>query len=151
MAYTAYEYDVFISYAHADDVADASGKGWVEQFYDELRKNLPQRLHGHTPSIFFDRTNVASNHQLNKLRSAARNSAVFLAIASSNYAERPWTREELAAFVRNNNWNDRDETRLFAVECLEPDDRSAYPVPLDSHIPLQFWEAHGAVAIPLRP
>ncbi len=150
MSYTRYEYDVFISYAHADDVRDSSGKGWVEQFQDDLREFLPQRLNGNTPSVFFDRTTVASNHQLAKLRAAARNSAVLLAVTSPNYAARPWTREELAAFTTSNDWHDEEETRLFAVECLEPDDRDAYPPPLDSHIAMPFWEKHGSISLPLR-
>lgn len=150
MSYTRHEYDVFISYAHVDDVRDSSGKGWVEQFQEDLREFLPQRLGGNTPSVFFDRTNVASNHQLAKLRAAARNSAVLLAVASPNYAARPWTREELQAFTTNSDWCDGEETRLFAIECLEPDDRSAYPPPLDSHIAMPFWEKHGSISLPLR-
>jgi len=151
MAYTSFEYDIFISYAHADDVADASGKGWVAQFQEALRKLLPQRLLGNTPVIFFDHAEVASNHQLSKLRTAARNSAIFLAIVSPTYAARPWTREELAAFTGGNDWNDADATRLFAVECLEPDDRQAYPTPLDTHLATPFWETHDQLAMPLRP
>lgn len=149
MSYTRYEYDVFISYAHADDVRDASGKGWVEQFQEDLRAFLPQRLSGNIPSIFFDRTEIASNHQLAKLRAAARNAAVLLAVTSPNYAARPWTREELQAFTTSNDWQDGEETRLFAIECLEPESRTAYPPPLDSHIAMPFWEKHGAISMPL--
>ena len=151
MGYTGYEYDVFISYAHADDIPDAFGNGWVGQFQDELRKILPQRLKGEIPSIFFDRSDIKSNHQLGKLRAAARNSAVFVAITSPNYAARSWTREELRAFTESNKWNEEGETRICAVECLEPEGRDTFPPPLDTHIALPLWEMRGTVSIPLRP
>jgi TIR domain len=151
MAYTSYKFDVFISYARADDVKNDSDKGWVEQLYEKLRDALPQRLAGDDVTIFFDRYKVKSNDQLDRLQFAAQNSAVFLAIVSDAYAARDWTRRELDAFVRNNSWRTADQTRLFAVECLEPSNRAALPSPLNTHIGKPFWKRHGSAALPLEP
>ncbi len=101
--------------------------------------------------MFFDRTEIESNHQFDKLRDAASDSAVFLAIVSGAYAEREWTRRELEAFTQAASWKDGTETRLFAIECVEPTDRCLYPAPLDTHIAQQFWKRHGAVSMPLWP
>jgi hypothetical protein len=68
---------------------------------------------------------------------AARRSAVFLAIASRSYASREWTRQELAAFVRT----PQDTSRLFAVECLPLGVGEVYPVPLQEHHRMAFWRA----------
>jgi len=151
MGYTACEWDIFISYARADDVAVASEKGWVERLYEELSKLLPQQLGGGTPTIFFDRNSSASNHQLDRLITAARNAAVFLAIASDSYAARPWTRKELDAFVAHNRWNDADATRLFAVECREPENRACFPPPLDNAMARPMWKRLGKTTLPLQP
>ncbi len=151
MGYTACEWDIFISYARADDVAVASEKGWVERLYEELSKLLPQQLGGGNPTIFFDRNSSASNHQLDRLVTAARNAAVFLAIASDSYAGRDWTRKELDAFVAHNRWNDGDETRLFAVECREPENRARFPHPLDNAMARPMWKRLGKTTLPLQP
>ncbi len=151
MGYTACEWDIFISYARADDVAVASEKGWVERLYEELSKLLPQQLGGGSPTIFFDRNSSASNHQLDRLVTAARNAAVFLAIASDSYAARDWTRKELDAFVAHNRWNDGDETRLFAVECREPENRTRFPHPLDNAMARPMWKRLGKTTLPLQP
>lgn len=151
MSFTRYEWDVFLSYAHVDDVADVDRKGWVRHLYENVRDRLHRRLGGTPPKIFFDETSVAANHQLDRLCSAARKSAVFLAVTSTNYADRPWTKKELDAFIDSNPWNESNETRLFAVECLDPEDRSLLPHPLDNHIGAYLWEDYGSGCRSLRP
>src|SRR5947208_1537839 len=115
MAYVpGYDYDVFVSYAHADEAADASGE-WATQFVNCLERAVKHRLGGSEElRIFFDTATLGSNQQLEEILTAAHRSAVFLAIASRSYASRDWTRHELAAFVRI----PEDTSRLFAVECL---------------------------------
>ena len=151
MAYTSYKYDVFISYARADDVRGGSDKGWVEQLHEKLRELLPQRLAGDEPVIFFDREKVKSNDQLDRLQAAAQNSAIFLAVVSDAYAARDWTRRELDAFISHNDWNSGETTRLFAIECLEPANRSGLPNPLNSHIGKPFWKKAGSSSTPMEP
>jgi hypothetical protein len=138
MAYVSgYDHDVFVSYAHADEAADSSGK-WATELVDRLRGALKHRLGGSEElRIFFDTASLRSNQQLEEMLTAARRSAVFLAIASRSYASRAWTRQELAAFVRV----PEDTSRLFAIECLPLAEGELYPAPLQEHHRMPFWRA----------
>ena len=142
------DYDVFVSYARADEAADASGK-WTTQFVDYLSGALKLRLGGSDElRIFFDSASLSSNQQLEEMLTAVRRSAVFLAIASRSYASRDWTRQELAAFIRK----PEDTSRLFAAECLPLDAGETYPPPLQEHHRMTFWRAlspSSSTAIPL--
>jgi len=147
-----FQYDVFLSYARADDIGDASGRGWVSQFVDSLICALKQRLGGSNEiRVFFDTRELSSNQQLSELLKAAQNAALFVAIASRSYAERTWTKLELEAFFGAT----RKTCRLFAVECL-PLDGGQYPPPLDQQNRMPFYRsdpphAEMSVWIPLSP
>ena len=138
MAYVpGYDHDVFVSYAHADEAANSSGK-WATELVDRLHGALKHRLGGSEElSVFFDTACLGSNQQLEEMLTAARRSAVFLAIASRSYASRDWTRQELAAFVRI----PEDTSRLFAIECLPLGEGERYPPPLQEHHRMTFWRA----------
>lgn len=141
MAYVpGYQHDVFVSYAHADDVLDAAGHRWVSRFIELLREALRQRLAGTGDlRVFFDSASLHANHQMEELLAAARGSAIFLAIASRSYAARDWTRRELQAFADASG----DTRRLFAVECMPLDPGETYPEPLKGHKRLPFWRSAG--------
>lgn len=145
---TGYDHDVFVSYAHADESADVSGK-WVSQFVDCLRGALRLRLGGSAElRIFFDSGSLHPNQQLEEILTAVRRSAVFLAIASRSYAARDWTRQELAAFIRVPG----DTARLFAVECLPLGHGETYPAPLQHQHRMKLWcplDPHNSTPIPL--
>jgi len=147
---SGFQHDVFVSYARADDIVDASGRGWVSQFVDSLTGALRQRLGGSNEiRVFFDTRDLISNQQLSELLEAARHTALFLAIPSRSYAERDWTKQELEAFIAAA----RDTHRLFAAECL-PLDGSRYPPPLDQHNRMPFYRNDSAPSetpIPLSP
>jgi hypothetical protein len=147
----SFQYDVFISYARADDTPDASGKGWVSQFVAQLECALKQRLGGTDAlRIFFDSRNLNPNHQLNELLEAVRSSATFVAVSSRSYANRDWTKDELAAFAKSTD----DLRRLFAIECLPLDEGHTYPTPLQEHKREAFWRVnapHSSTPMPLSP
>lgn len=141
-----YHYDVFISYAHADNDPDLGDGLWVSTFKRKLQAALRQQLGGADDlAIFFDESSLNSNHQLDKLTAAARDCAVFLAIKSPSYAQRPWTRQELAAFIGTKP----DLERLFSIECQPLEEGETYPSPLQNHTHLPFWQSHPRTAIPL--
>lgn len=146
MAYVNnFQHDVFISYAHVDD----EGEAWVSQFVKQLECAIKQRLGGRIlPEIYFDAKCLNANHPLPELLEAARNSAIFVAVASRAYATRDWTQQELAAFSNTNP----DLLRLFAAECLPLSDGDTYPDPLENHTRLPFWrtnEPHSTTPMPL--
>ena len=137
--FSGYDYDLFVSYAHADDIATDSQGGWVTHFVRQLEPYLRRRGVPETLRIFFDSRATGGNSHLPELLSAVRRSALFLAVGSPSYAVRDWPRQELDAFVENVS----DPSRLFMIECLPLSDGDRYPPPLDRHIPVRFWKASG--------
>ena len=144
-----YKYDVFVSYARVDDEEDMpGGLNWVSTFEKYLTRALRKRLAtGDQLSVFFDRRTVSSNDVLSELEAAARDSAVFLAVCSPNYAEREWTRKELAAFTGASD----DSKRLFAVEILPLDGGQAYPEGLQERVREPFMVPTSDVGTTLMP
>lgn len=141
-----FEYDIFLSYAHADDTATDGKAGWVAEFVRHLQQALCQRLGGtEVPKIFFDSRITGANYHLPELLVAAKQSALFLAVGSPSYVARDWPRQELEAF----SGNIQDVTRLFLIECLPLNEREFYPPPLNNHIRLEFWKPTGRRLIPI--
>ncbi len=98
MATTDEDYDLFISYASADDDRAAPFDRWVTRFVEALRKTLKTKLKGREPKIYFDRRVIEANHQLEEILRACKRSRIFLAVQSSTYHSRDWTRYEVEAF-----------------------------------------------------
>jgi hypothetical protein len=145
-----YDYDVFISYAHADNEADALGEAWVSVFVQNLQTALEQRS-GKVGQIkfYYDNTNLQGNHPLEEILRNVTRSATFVAVCSPTYATRDWTRDELRTFVTAG-----DPTRLFAIERipLYGDDR--YPDPLNDYHRIPFWQkdqVEADIALPITP
>jgi hypothetical protein len=141
-----FDYDIFVSYAHADDIAAGDQDGWVAQFVRHLEAALRQRLGGTAAlRVFFDSRTTGANSHLPELLAAARGSALFLAVGSPSYAVRDWPHQELQTFVAQTP----DLSRLFMIECLPLSEDERYPAPLDNHIHLEFWKPSGRRQIPM--
>lgn len=96
--------DVFISYAHDDDVP--AGAGWISQFEQRLQafleKNLGKKLEPKVQKDTGTVSNIGDAHQ--QLSDNFKNSAVLLMIVSPNYLaseycalEREWFENAVAA------------------------------------------------------
>src|SRR5277367_5508488 len=139
-------YDLFISYAHADNIAAEDGEGWVTSFVNRLRAALAQRLGAAQDlTIFRDDSEMRANSRLPDLLTATRSSALFLVIGSPSYVAHDWTKRELAAFIQQN----QDPTRLFLVELLPLDSGEDYPPPLNENMHIEFWKPSGPRQIPM--
>lgn len=104
-----YEFDVFVSYSHAND-----HDKWVTRFLEGLRNRLAEH-----PSkdikIFYDARSLQGNHELTpELRRAVAASAVFLPIVSRSYMTSEWCRAECRTFLEANP-NRRWAGRVFPV------------------------------------
>ena len=140
-----FEYDLFVSYAHVDDLAEGEC-GWVTGFVKRLEPALRQRLGGgEALKIFFDSRATGANYRLPELLVAVRKSALLLVVGSPSYAGRDWPRQELEAFVAQTE----DLNRLFMIEVLPLGESERYPAPLDSHIRLEFWKPTGRRNVPM--
>lgn len=102
MAYIdGFEYDIFISYAHVDNLVASGESPWVEQFHEKLEIALAKRI-GRMglvkiwrdkrldPAQFFDQT----------IQTAIEKSAIFLALTSHAYLESDYCQQELQMFYK---------------------------------------------------
>jgi len=90
-----YDFDIFISYAHAD------GREWVDTFSAELVSSLHSRLPGRDkPEIFLDKHDLrAGDHVDSVVADGIGRSALFLAFISPQYLASPaCMRDELEGF-----------------------------------------------------
>ena len=136
MAYiSTFQHDIFVSYAHVDDEKSKGSMGLVTFIVEELMTMIRQRLPNYDSfDHFFDRRSIDSATENQRFEEAARNSAIFIAICSPNYAVRPHTREELSAFMECG-----ESSRVFAVELLPPECESDYLPPLEIKIRRRFY------------
>jgi hypothetical protein len=141
-----FEYDLFVSYAHADDLPEEGDEGWVGQFVKRLEPALRQRLGGDEKlRIFFDNRETGANYELTELLTAVRQSALLLAVSSPGYAARGWPRQELETFVGQTH----DPSRLFAVECLPVGADECLPAALENHYRVKLWKPSGPKNTPM--
>ncbi len=145
-----YEYDLFISYARIDDSAQVvNGRGWVSEFVERLTGHVRGQLGGGARNFrfFFDRGGLQLNEDLERIKAAARRSALFLALTSKSYAESEWCRAEVDAFA---GVDSRGE-RLFALEILPLEEGRKFGSRLDELNRLYFWEVRSTQSEAPRP
>jgi hypothetical protein len=90
-------HDLFISYA-----SENNREGWVEQFANALGQELGDLLGRQfipKDSVFFDKRELEVAQSFpDRLKAAARDSAILVPILSSGYLESPWCNRERTAF-----------------------------------------------------
>ncbi len=146
MAYVpGYRHDVFVSYAHFDNEADAQDVRWVSRFQVDLKNALRQRL-GEEPVIFYDTRNFEANDQVDILLEQARQSAIFLAVSSPSYVARAFTIGELTAFCDTGP----NANRVVTVELLPVEDSQNHPLLLARKRTPFWWKDKAEQDIPLR-
>ncbi|MDF7775795.1 toll/interleukin-1 receptor domain-containing protein [Sphingomonas sp. AOB5] len=116
------DYDIFVSYASADDRLPAPCNHWVTRFVESLSSTLTYVM-GEEPRIYFAPRTSEANHELRDIEAACRKSRIFLAIASPSYLTRDWPKRELGAFLEVAP----DPRRLFVV-ATAPVDADSHPV-----------------------
>lgn len=100
MAYIpGFEYDIFISYASVDNLAQRGKPRWVEQFHKELEIALA-KLTGRMGLVKIWRDKRLEGNQLfdETIQSAIEKSALFLALTSNGYLTSDYCSKELQAF-----------------------------------------------------
>ena len=79
------EYDLFISYARKDNVADSSGRGWVTGI-KELIEEDSRAVQGREFGVFFDTSEIQGMQDWRaRIQGALRTSKVMLVCLSPNY------------------------------------------------------------------
>ena len=143
MSYTKhYLYDVFISYASANNVPPGSGhQGLITEFKDRLTTELTSLGLGNGLKIFFDQRDINDHTPLtDQVLSAARASALMVTFHSQAYdGSVEWCHREFHDWQEANN---QDKTRLFVV-ALDKEylpTRSALLAASDAHFREFFYD-----------
>ena len=105
MAYVpGYSHDVFISYAHVNNIPPHAGaEGWVTIFHDSLMRHLPAFLKRGgdapvAPAIWRDGKLTGVDFYDDTIDRAVRSSAVMISVMSERYFESEYCVRELQSF-----------------------------------------------------
>jgi hypothetical protein len=95
--------DVFVSYAR---VNDRDYESWVGYFVDDLEANLDSVLRRKS-SIWQDRSEIRRGEAFSPLiERGSKGAAVFVALMSGSYLDRPWCRQEIDCFYETRSGAD---------------------------------------------
>jgi hypothetical protein len=127
----SFENDVFISYAHIDDMALIEGqKGWITGFHRALEIRLGQLL-GRPPRIWRDPKLQGNDVFADRLVDRLPGVAILVSVISPRYLKSDWCLRELREFIKAaaNTGGVRvgHKARVFKVVKT--------PVPLDQQVP----------------
>ncbi|MFQ5605256.1 MAG: hypothetical protein ACE5HS_18480 [bacterium] len=106
MAYIpGFEFDLFISYAHVDNLADDDGaRGWVEQFCNHLNIKLTKRFGREgLVNIWWDSALDGSQLFDKTIQDKIKGAALFLSLHSVGYRESDYCQNELKWFFQKAN------------------------------------------------
>jgi len=99
----SFENDVFISYAHIDDMALMEGqKGWISSFHRALDIRLGQLL-GRPPSIWRDPALQGNEVFADRLVERLPGVAILVSVISPRYMKSDWCLRELHEFIKAAN------------------------------------------------
>jgi hypothetical protein len=126
-----FENDVFISYAHIDDVALIEGqKGWITNFHRALEIRLAQLL-GRQPRIWRDPKLSGNDVFADRLVDRLPGVAILVSIVSPRYLKSDWCLRELREFITAANQTGGirigHKVRVFKIVKT--------PVPLEQQVP----------------
>ena len=93
-----YEYDIFISYVHADNESETGdGDGWVDRFYKYLDTKLNK--HSKKIKIWWDSKKLDGSQVFDKtIEEAINDSAIILCLNSRLYSQSEYCKMELQFF-----------------------------------------------------
>jgi hypothetical protein len=139
-------YDVFVSYAHADDDADADEIGWVGELVKRVGTRLRQIL-GPKPRVYIDTQLTMGQHVPEALLQTIRASRTLLLILSPSYCRSEWCRLELERFLDRGDVS-RGSIFVVEAECMPRDE---WPPALRDLKSVTLWEKEGDIAHRLDP
>ena len=143
--------DVFVSFAHLDDVAIGNSPPWVSAFAGDLKKVLRMRLGVREEEglrvYFTGHSSLETGlHLESALMENAASSAIFVAVTSPAYVvDDSWTMRELATFQKATE----GAGRVFAIEHSPLDSNDEYPGTLRDLKRMAFWQKHPEREIPV--
>jgi hypothetical protein len=132
-------YDIFVSYAHADDECPIGAtSGWVTTFVDELKKVLRRKMGGGGANVWMDYLLAANDIVDPALIEMVRSSRTLVLSLSPGYLKSKWCSKELGQFLDANQTSKNKES-VFVVE-IEPRPREEWHPRLQALTPFQFFQ-----------
>jgi hypothetical protein len=132
-------YDLFVSYAHADDeVPVGASKGWVTTLADELNKVLRRKLGGSGARTWMDHQLAANANVSEALLDTVRASQTLLLVMSPGYRRSAWCQRELGDFLARST-SRKGKDNVFVVEIDDRVARESWHPSLQSLKSIRFW------------
>ena len=140
----AFAHDVFISYAHVDDLPldparPGQSVGWVTTLVQHLENFLGQeigRAEGFT--VWRDKYNLRGNNSLTpEIKAELERTALFIAILSPGYIASAWCPDEARFFAQR--FAGDLAGRALVVEKAKLDDAAVVPQQLTGLRNYRFW------------
>lgn len=129
---------VFVSYAHADNVPlGGEERGWVSWFVESLKGAAGRQAGGAEIEFWMDPRLEPQRRVNEELRRRIRESAVILALLSPRYIESVWCQGEMRTFVEEVGGGVSAD-RVFLVELL-PTLRDDWHEAIQELSPVRFW------------
>jgi len=129
--------DVFVSYAHSDDLAlDEKEPGWVTRLVKQVEILLTMKI-GRREffDLWMDPRLTGNEPVTNLIEAKVRSSAVFLLILSPGYLASKWCDKEMTVFQDQIRSRRGDGSRVFVVEF----DKVERPPELAELRGYRFW------------
>lgn len=93
-----FENDIFVSYAHTDNVPFDNPQGWVDRLDQKLRLRLTQLL-GADPKVWRDKRELQGNRYfVGEIGDAISSTRLLLSVISPPYVQSAWCKGELKEF-----------------------------------------------------
>src|SRR5262245_54191299 len=137
-----YTYDIFVSYAHVDDLPEpVTQEGWVTTLVRGLKKRLAQKLGRNDAFTLWMDHELAGHVPITpEIMHTLQHSATLLLILSPGYLASKWCQQELQTFLHTLRERAHAGSRVFIVEraALGEDGR---PPELQERLGYRFWVA----------
>lgn len=113
-----YQHDIFVSYAHVDDVSDLSlQRGWVTELIKNLEQFLAERLgRADAYSLWMDYQLAGNLAFTDAIIDSIRQSATLLIVLSPGYLASEWGRQKQNEFLTAIKSKQYNRSRIFVVE-----------------------------------
>jgi len=109
-----YKKDVFISYAHADNIPFDANAGWIELLHERLLIRLKQLL-GYDLFVWWDKKQEGQKAVQQDLRVKLSEVALLIGVISPSYFESEWCRGEREMFCQFASKTGGVQDRIFKV------------------------------------
>jgi len=115
-----FDYDIFISYSHDDNVPLTGDQGWVDQFHEMLENWLKRRRGFSNLSIWRDKELQGNTRFDSAIENKINSTALFFVLHSGNYEKSDYCKDELDWFVKSNKnsfggLNVGEQSRIFHI------------------------------------